>query len=179
MVVKAIFIGLLFSFLLLVSCKQPSVDTRWVKLKSKIRREFPTVRHMSVADLSSLLTQDGGAKPILLDVRDAKEYAVSHLPGAYPVIAESKAFDILKDVDKSQLVVAYCSVGYRSSRLAEKLIEAGYSNVFNLEGSIFEWANRGHAVFRGDSEVSEVHPYDEDWGMLLNEPMRRYEVESK
>ena len=44
-------------------------------------------------------------------------------------------------------------------------------NVFNLEGSLFKWANEGRPVYRGSERVQEVHPFDEDWGELLDESL--------
>ena len=52
--------------------------------------------------------------------------------------------------------------------MTRDLTERGYGAVRNLEGSIFEWANAGHPVYREGREVSEVHPYDEEWGRLLD-----------
>jgi hypothetical protein len=40
-------------------------------------------------------------------------------------------------------------------------------NVMNLEGSIFQWANEGREVVRGDTSVREVHPYGRRWAGLL------------
>jgi hypothetical protein len=46
--------------------------------------------------------------------------------------------------------------------------EAGYTNVANLEGSIFKWANEGRAlVGPGGSPTRAVHEYDATWGGLL------------
>ena len=68
-------------------------------------------------------------------------------------------------------VVVYCSVGYRSAELVKRLKATGAGNVFNLEGSLFRWANEGRPVYRGAERVFEVHPYDADWANLLD---RRY-----
>ena len=74
----------------------------------------------------------------------------------------------LEASDPGRTVVVYCSVGYRSSRLAEKLRARGIENVFNLEGSLFQWANEGRPLYRGDERVYEAHPYDDEWGQLLD-----------
>jgi len=69
-------------------------------------------------------------------------------------------------------VITYCSVGYRSSMIAEKLMNNGIQNVRSLEGGIFEWANRGHPVFSGNGTTEDlakyVHPFDKKWGKFLN-----------
>jgi len=64
-------------------------------------------------------------------------------------------------------VVVYCSVGYRSSALAEKLQRAGFTNVVNLEGSIFQWANEGRTLSRGTNVVREIHGYSRKWAQML------------
>ena len=43
-----------------------------------------------------------------------------------------------------------------------------YTNVRNLDGSIFQWANEGRPLVRGNQRVQDVHPYDENWGRLLD-----------
>jgi hypothetical protein len=40
--------------------------------------------------------------------------------------------------------------------------------VFNLQGSIFKWANEGRPLIANDRAVHVVHPYNERWGVLLN-----------
>ena len=64
-------------------------------------------------------------------------------------------------------MVVYCSVGYRSSRLVARLQQAGCTNVFNLEGSIFQWANEDRRLERDGQPVKEVHPYNRTFGQLL------------
>ena len=58
--------------------------------------------------------------------------------------------------------------------MAEALARAGYRRVYNLEGGIFEWANRGHPVYdvRGN-RTRGVHPYDRIWGRMLNRRLHR------
>ncbi|WP_145068713.1 rhodanese-like domain-containing protein [Engelhardtia mirabilis] len=135
-------------------------------LEQQIRGRFPRAHQMSVAALAARL---GSARrpPVLLDVREPDEYATSHLPGARRAATLERALAELEGLPQDTEVVTYCSVGWRSSDLAEALGAAGFTRVRNLEGSIFQWANRGHAVFRGGSTVPHVHPFDRDWGQLL------------
>ena len=74
---------------------------------------------------------------MLLDVREIEEYEVSHLSGALQVNPDLKDFSELDGITTDTPIIAYCSVGYRSSALVQRLMEAGYTNVSNLEGSIF------------------------------------------
>ena len=56
----------------------------------------------------------------------------------------------------------------RSAALARELARRGRAQVVNVEGSLFEWANRGWPVHRGNAVVTLVHPFDADWGQLLD-----------
>ena len=149
----------------LLGCQyNPGKDLDWTSVKSEIRTQFPSVAQISTEQLEQWLVTES---PLLLDARSPEEYAVSHLQNADLATSQTA----LKDVGKDTLVVVYCSVGYRSSRLAEKLADAGYENVYNLEGSIFQWVNEGRAVYRGSQRVKQVHPYDDHWGKLLNKEL--------
>jgi rhodanese-related sulfurtransferase len=134
-----------------------------------------------VDELSEALRSgDPESRPILLDVREEKEFAVSHLPGAIRVAPDSDVASLaaLEAVGKDAAIVAYCSVGYRSSRLVAALYAEGFTNARNLEGSIFEWANRGLPLERDGVRVEEVHPFDEDWGRYLKQELWAHEPRS-
>ena len=143
-------------------------DSEWPRLKRKIRTLFPSVRHLSIAELDMWLNDTNREPPLLLDSRDLEEYKVSHLPGAIHAGPETDFNKILPEPESKRPIVIYCSVGYRSSVMAKELQANGYTNVYNLEGSIFEWANTGRSVYCGREEVQVVHPYDEEWGLFLN-----------
>ncbi|MBD1851905.1 rhodanese-like domain-containing protein [Leptolyngbya sp. FACHB-711] len=137
----------------------------WKLVKRSIRRKFPQVQPIDPATLTAQLQQE--PKPVLLDVRSASEYAVSHLPAAQQIDPATKDFsDLPYPPDTS--IVCYCSVGYRSARLCARLQAAGYQNVRNLEGSAFEWVNQGYPVYREEQRVRSIHPYNAQWGLLLD-----------
>lgn len=113
---------------------------------------------------------------ILLDTRERSEYDVSHLPNAHWV--GYKDFDLSRvaDIPKDANVVAYCTVGYRSEKVGEKLQKAGFSNVHNLYGSIFEWVNQGNLVYDNAGKTTpKVHAYSKKWGVWLNKGEKIYE----
>ncbi len=164
--------GFLTPFLLaLMSCRKGPSD--WETTKSWVRSEFPGVEQVSPEELR-LRLDSGPESPIVLDVRTAEEYEVSHLPGAIRVDPDAGVPDFLRTLDRKTQVVAYCSVGYRSSRLVERLKEEGFTDAKNLEGSIFEWANKGYPLEREGVSVQEVHPYDAEWGRLLEPSLHAY-----
>lgn len=106
---------------------------------------------------------------VILDSRKKEEYNVSHIPGARFVDYKKFKLKSLKDIPKDTPIYVYCSVGYRSERTAEKLQEAGYTEVYNLYGGLFNWANHGFPMVNEDEESSiDVHGYNREWGQWLN-----------
>jgi len=142
----------------------------WALIDAKIRHDFPQVRRIATTDLEAWLKDSKRPVPVLLDVRTRAEFDISHLRNAEHVEPDAtpSAVHVLKD----QPIVTYCSVGYRSGAFAEKLRAAGYSQVSNLEGSIFRWANEGRPLVRDGKPVETVHPYNRTWGLLLQKKYR-------
>jgi rhodanese-related sulfurtransferase len=148
----------------MVTLPTPIRDFAWSVLKQSIRCQFPQVRSVDAETLAAELQQH---PPVLLDVRSAEEYAVSHLPDAQQIDPATQDFSGLPYTPDTP-IVCYCSVGYRSARLCDRLRAAGYQNVRNLEGSIFEWVNQGYSVYQQGQAVRSVHPYSAQWGLLLD-----------
>lgn len=112
----------------------------------------------------------------LLDSRQEEEFDVSHLQNATWVGYEDFDLERVKDISKDDTIVVYCSIGKRSGDVAEKLTRAGYKNVFNLYGGIFDWTNRGNPVVNNQNKpVKQVHPYNTTWGIWVNNYEKRYE----
>ena len=141
-------------------------------MKRLVRVRFPSVRQLSTAELAAWLKDGSRSAPLLLDVRTEAEFEVSHLPGARRVDPEADAARIIPTLAKDQPVVAYCSVGYRSSAMVQRLARAGVTQLYNLEGSIFQWANEGRPLERDGKPATAVHPYNATFGKML-EPERR------
>lgn len=107
--------------------------------------------------------------PILLDTRALEEFAVSHLPGAVRVGFGDFDSSKLPAAGKNSRIVLYCSIGFRSEKIGEKLMAAGYTNVRNLYGGIFAWANDGRNLVKASGKRTEtVHGYNRKWSMLLD-----------
>lgn len=111
---------------------------------------------------------------VFLDAREPREFEVSHIAGAIPVGYDYFDAGLLPALDKERPMVVYCSVGYRSEKVAEKLLAAGFKNVSNLYGGIFEWVNQGHPVVNGTGATQEVHAYSRSWGVWLRKGKKIY-----
>lgn len=138
------------------------------EMKAVVRSRFPDVPQLQPAELASWLADTNRIQPVLIDVRTETEYRVSHLRGAIRISPSATGQELEPIVAQSRPLVVYCSVGYRSSALATRLRKAGQTNVLNLEGSIFAWANENRPMVReGDTPVTVVHPYNRTFGKLL------------
>jgi rhodanese-related sulfurtransferase len=113
---------------------------------------------------------------VYLDAREYDEYKVSHIKGAIWVGYDDFDMSRLDTISKSENIVVYCSVGYRSEKVSEKLLKANYTSVSNMYGSIFEWVNQGRPVYDiYGNETTNVHAFDNEWGRWLKVGTKVYE----
>jgi rhodanese-related sulfurtransferase len=134
--------------------------------------KFPNGKWVDATELVHWRADPGRAPPVVLDARTEDEYAVSHLQGAVRIDPYKPSLRPLRGFSKDTAIVLYSSVGYRGARVADFLARQGYSQVYNLEGGEFLWANEGRPVFRQDRPTAEVHPYNPTWGLLLESRYR-------
>ena len=146
-------------------------DHDWPSVKRQIRKQFPSVVQLSTEKLALWLHASDTTKPVLLDSRALNEYQTSHLQEAKFAGSEKEVLKATRDLNSMDPIVVYCSVGYRSSKLAVTLQELGFKNVYNLEGSIFQWANEGRPVYSKGVQVKRVHPFNRKWGKLLKKEL--------
>jgi sulfur-carrier protein adenylyltransferase/sulfurtransferase len=109
-----------------------------------IKRIREQVQEVDPSDVKPLV---GNGVPII-DVREAEEYAVAHLPGAKHVARgylESRIDTAVPD--RKQRVILYCATGQRSALAAHTLkTELGFEDVVSMKGGITLWKDRGYDV---------------------------------
>jgi rhodanese-related sulfurtransferase len=136
-------------------------------LKLLIKLNFPNVKSIKISQFILWQDKKFSSIPLILDARSHEEYAVSHIKLAQLIKPTGSVISALSEVPLNTNIVVYCSVGYRSAKVAQQLQLAGYQNVFNLSGGIFQWANKGKPIFTDKHQVETVHPYNFIWGKLL------------
>ena len=105
---------------------------------------------IDVATARELINQ--GA--LLLDVREANEWAAGHAPEATHLpIAHIANAPTLIAADQQVLVI--CRSGNRSRVAAEALLSRGVSAV-NLAGGMMAWTQRGESVIDSSGNVGTV-----------------------
>jgi rhodanese-related sulfurtransferase len=83
----------------------------------------------------------------ILDVRTAEEFTIEHLQNAENVNWYSPDFSTkTTKYDTSKPVFIYCRSGKRSHLAAEKLVELGFTTIFEMEGGIINWTTKGLAT---------------------------------
>jgi rhodanese-related sulfurtransferase len=139
-------------------------------LKTYNERSVP---YISVQELAMPKTN-----AIILDAREINEYNVSHLKNAIYVGYNFFEIDSVQQKlpNKDSQIVVYCSLGIRSEDIAEKLKKAGYTNVLNLYGGIFEWKNNNFKIYNSDEiETEKVHTFNEAWSKWLTNGIKIYD----
>ncbi|MFQ5788100.1 MAG: rhodanese-like domain-containing protein [Thermodesulfobacteriota bacterium] len=160
---------------IMTGCSHDQEALTWTQVIRDIRSKYPDVKQLRTDELYSWLTESECKSVILIDAREKKEFRVSHIAGARNIPYDKDPLKHLTDIKPDSPIVVYCSVGYRSSILARKLQDMGFTEVYNLEGSIFKWANEERPLVQGKVTVRKVHPYNANWGNLLE---RKYHVDA-
>jgi len=148
---------------------EPELD----KIHDEIEASFDLVEHINADEFLAL----DPTQIVVFDVREPNEYAVSHLAGAVqidPSIDANSFVDEYKDLLPGKTAVFYCSVGWRSSQLAQRvdevLADEGVLRSFNLTGGLFKWHNEARPLMSRTKEVTNsIHPYDSMWGKLIED----------
>jgi len=128
-----------------------------------------SVPYISVEEFRAL--QYSGKELIILDTREKEEFDVSHILNAKLVGYNTFSIDSISEtiINKDAAIIVYCSLGIRSEVIGEKLKKAGYTNVRNLYGGIFEWKNKGYEVLDSNEiETENVHTFTKPWGKWLH-----------
>jgi len=79
------------------------------------------------------------AEIYLLDVRTPQEYFQTRLAGAH-LIPIDEFLVRIEEVPTDRPLLIYCTVGARSSQVAEYLARKGYPDVYDLRGGIEAWS---------------------------------------
>jgi len=128
-------------------------------------------------EVESYLDQTPGT--LLLDVRSNPEREVSFIEGSEFYDFDTFQIDRFLSLPRDTPVLAYCAVGYRSERVGEMFIEAGFTNVRHVYGGIIEWQNSGLTLEHGEVEVRAepadgvafdgppVHGHSPRWGKYV------------
>ena len=130
--------------------------------------EINSLLSYSVPILSVHELHDMQDDVLILDAREIEEFELSKIPGAAYIGHKNPDFSVCAAIAKDTPIVVYCSVGYRSEKVGESLQQRGFTHVYNLYGSIFEWANVGYPLLdQKGNTTNQVHTYNKSWSKWI------------
>ena len=163
--ILAILIALAFGKL---GCTQAPAERPYVSSPAFDKKISETI-HFTVPTIGVRELKNIQDEVHIFDAREWKEYEVSHIKGAHYLGYDNFDTARLAGIPKDAKIVLYCSIGYRSEKIGEKLQKMGYSQVYNLYGSIFEWVNEGFPVVGIDEKPTQkIHTYNSKWSQWVD-----------
>lgn len=145
-----------------LGCQNTEIHSDAAKLQkilamySNYAQEFPLVEGITVEELQRLQRQ---AKDlVVVDVRSPQEQAISQIPGAITI----EEFENNLKQYTQNTVIAYCTIGYRSGKYAEKWRQQGVK-ILNLEGSLLAWSHIQGKLIDGNGMTNKVHVFGRQW----------------
>ncbi len=113
----------------------------FIAFNSACQKKENKVALISADSLKVMLNNEHG---ILLDVRTPEEFAEGHLPGAINIDFKNEGFSAALDtLDKTKQYEVYCRSGHRSGESTEMMSKKGFKKVYDLEGGILKWQEKG------------------------------------
>ncbi len=85
-------------------------------------------------------------KLYVLDARSSKEFNMSHIAGAKRIGLEDFNAESVWAYNRKATLVVYSFKGEQGDKIGLELRELGFTNVYNLQGSLVEWVNQGFPI---------------------------------
>ena len=118
----------------IISCKAQQVD-----------EEEMMDEYMDLTPEEAKKLIDENPDLIIIDV--SPKYDDGHLPGAINYyIGDGSLDDAIPTLDPEAKYLVYCHVDTASIPGAQKLVDAGFKNVYRLEGNYAAWVDAGYEV---------------------------------
>lgn len=141
-------------------------------------KKINTLITFDVDTISVTTLEENKAEYLILDARELEEFRTSHVEDAQCVgydFFNAESFE-KSHPNKNQPIAVYCSIGVRSEHIGLKLKALGYTNVKNVYGGIFEWANQDKPLVDIKEEPTEnVHTFSEEWSVWLEKGNKVYD----
>lgn len=115
----------LCALIIFIGCKKPS---------------HGQTKLVTSEELPALLEQKGVQ---LIDVRRPEEYKEGFIPNAVNINFLAPTFsEDIQQLDKEKPIIVYCRSGRRSAKSSKILEEAGFKEIYDLEGGFLKWQEK-------------------------------------
>lgn len=92
-------------------------------------------------------------KAIIVDVREPEEWNEQHIQGAiFMPLGDVKNRLHELAAYKTSTVIMQCRSGKRSAKAAQILMDAGFKDIYNMQGGILAWSKAKLATVKGASQ---------------------------
>jgi hydroxyacylglutathione hydrolase len=127
---------------------------------------------LTVDELAARLDGEPERRPLVIDVRQANEYAVSHVPGSIHIAAGSLP-DRLGELPSDRPLATICASGLRSSVAGSILRAGGFEDVSWVASGVPAWRAAGYPTVRGEHPENRppTRPGESDAASQGREPV--------
>lgn len=90
---------------------------------------------------------------VVLDVREAEEFANGHIPGAIHISRGLLEFKLSSESslnDRDLKIILYCKTSGRAALAAKSLHDMGYIHVQSIAGGFDAWVAQGNPIVKPD-----------------------------
>jgi rhodanese-related sulfurtransferase len=106
---------------------------------------FIGIQSMGASDLHKTIKSH--AKPLIIDIREARVYRKGHIPGAIRIDMDSiEGYLENIQIPLQRIIVTVCVNGWQSQVTAASIMARGYRNVYNLVGGTTAWMELGYPL---------------------------------
>lgn len=134
-----------------------------LSLREQVLQLYADTRQaFDISEVEASALVGNAQMPLLVDVREKSERAVSMIPGAI----DKATFESLP-LAQRQGAVIYCTIGRRSGLYVESLAKQGI-HTSNLSGGILDWLHAGGQLAKDGQVTQKVHVYGRRWNLAPN-----------
>ena len=127
-----------FMLILFSSCSSETPNRENKASNSQNEEKKAEYRKITVEKAKEMIDNDENV--IIIDVRTETEYKEKHIPNAILIPNQTINNEPPSQlVDKNAVILVYCRSGSRSKAASKKLVEMGYTNIYDF-GGIIDWS---------------------------------------
>lgn len=116
-----------------------------VKEEQEMEATEEVVGYVDISPEEAKMMIDENSELVVIDV--SPKYDEGHLPGAVNYyLGDGSLDEAIPSLDKNATYLVYCHVDTVAIQGAQKLIDAGFENVFRLEGNYQAWVDAGYPI---------------------------------
>ncbi len=136
---KSLIVAVILVVLMMVGCSAAGVvETEQPQEEATVQETAPAERAQRIDVESAEFEEQMFGNYVLLDVRSYEEFDEGHIEGATLIPVDELA-DRWAEIEEYDKILVYCRSGNRSATASDILLDAGFTDVYNLLGGIKAW----------------------------------------